>query len=284
MSEARKQGLADLAIAGERGRAAIARLSTLDAALASALRRALPFLARKRVPITVEKPRCILFEDLQKGGHTRIFATEPAGVAGALAVDEVALARIFEGVLGAGSNAPRGGFTPAQNALASRLSEAMVRALSLATAKIGAVLDAKATPPPPTGPAVVATLVIDGGGSIKVALPIAAIAQADGASPAPAASDGIARAMLDVELDVVAELGKIKLSITALADLKVGDVVRLTLPLDERARISAGGITLFRGRPTTNGELVAIEIEPDAIISTDVKDVTPEPLAVRHAA
>ena len=70
--------------------------------------------------------------------------------------------------------------------------------------------------------------------------------------------------MTDVELDVVAELGKVRLPLEAIAQLAVGDVIRLSLPLDERARICAGGATLFHGRPTASGHVVAVAIERPA--------------------
>jgi flagellar motor switch protein FliM len=281
----RTKGLADLAIAGERGRIATARFATIGADLASALRRALPFLARKRVPIAIEPARCILFEDLGKQAHSRAFATLPAGVSGVLAIDDVALARIFEGVLGAGSKAAHGGLTAAQNALSSRLSEGMARCLSVATSKLGVTLDASAKVKPPSGAAVVVALVIDGGGAIQIALPVASIVQ-DEETPreAPATCDAIARAMFDVEVDVVAELGRIRLPINALCNLKIGDVLRLALPLDERARVGVGGTMLFQGRPTTSGEQVAIAVDPPEPSATAVKDVTGLPIPIRHAA
>jgi len=278
--------LAELATAGERGRAAATRLGTIGAELASALRRALPFLARKRVPIAIEPARCALFEDLEKegkSGHLRAFVTQPNGVTGALLIDEAALTRIFEGVLGSASSPPKNGFTAAQNALALRLSEGMVKALSLATAKLGITLDGQAKASSPTGAAVVATLVIDGAGAIRIALPMAAVSVEDRGS-APPVCDGIARALIDVELDVIAELGRIRLPLAQLISLKVGDVVRLTLPLDEKARVVAGGVTLYEGRPTTIGDLVAIEIQPDETMASAVKGVTEAPIPIRHAA
>jgi flagellar motor switch protein FliM len=51
------------------------------------------------------------------------------------------------------------------------------------------------------------------------------------------------------------------LPLRAIANLKVGDVLRLGLPLDERARVSAGGAELFQGRPTASGDVVAVALE-----------------------
>lgn len=107
----------------------------------------------------------------------------------------------------------------------------------------------------------VVPLMMDGGGTIFLALPLSAISHEDSDSEPPQIDSGIAAAMTDVELDVVAELGRVRLPLEALAQLAIGDVIRLSLPLDERARVCAGGATLFHGRPTASGHVVAVAIE-----------------------
>ena len=75
-------------------------------------------------------------------------------------------------------------------------------------------------------------------------------------------NDGrMAAVVVEVEVDVVVELGKIKLRLSRLATLAVGDVVHLSLSLDEHAHVCAGGAVLFRGRPTTSGATIAIAID-----------------------
>src|SRR5262249_55403126 len=105
---------------------------------------------------------------------------------------------------------------------------------------------------------------IEGGGKVFLALPLAAVMQDEEAAEPTHLDSGIAAAMTDVELDVVAELGKVRLPLEAIASLAVGDVIRLSLPLDERARVCAGGATLFHGRPTASGHVVAVAIERSA--------------------
>ncbi len=117
--------------------------------------------------------------------------------------------------------------------------------------------------PTRVGVGVLLTFALAGGGVLALALPIAVLGDAQAA--ADAAVDGrIAAALVDVEVDVVAELGKVRLPLSALSALAVGDIVHLSLPLDERARVCAGGAVLFRGRPTASGGTIGIAIEGQA--------------------
>jgi flagellar motor switch protein FliM len=255
-----------LSLAGGRGRAACAKVAEFTSELTTALRRAVPFIARRRVAVTADMPRCISFADLAMDVtivHAEAFVANPSGVRGLVLVDEAALARILDGVLG-GDGSPSGGLaslTSAQKALASRVSATMLRAFGdVIGARLGITIERTPVKDIEAGSAVVATLAIDGGGRILVAIPLSLI-RTDEPVAKDAIDTGIAAAMTDVELDVVAELGKVRLSLESLAGLKVGDVLRLSLPLDERARVCAGGAVLFQGRPTASGEAVAVALE-----------------------
>ncbi|MBX3228832.1 MAG: FliM/FliN family flagellar motor switch protein [Labilithrix sp.] len=256
-----------LAQPGGRGRAACARAAEAGPELATALRRALPFLARKRVSITVDPTRCTSFADLAADGsivYTAAFNEKSSSTRGLVLFDEAALARVLDGVLGGGSatTLPSAKLTSAQNALASRVSVGVLRAFADAlAARLGLTLEPCASKEIDAGAAVVVALVLEGGGRVSIALPLGCI-RTDEPSADPARVDpGIEAAMTDVELDVVAELGKVRLSLDAIMKLQVGDVVRLSLPLDEKARVSAGGAVLFHGRPTASGEVVAVALE-----------------------
>lgn len=270
-----------LSVTGERGRAASARIAALAPALAGALRRAVPFLARRRVGVSVEPTRGVAFVDLASDEgivHASAF-TVRAGehkststLRGLVLFDDLALARILDGVLGGDGSPPAGVTTPtsAQAALASRVAGSIIKAVGevLAT-RLGLFVEPTASKDVGAGPAVVLPLTMDGGGKVLLALPLSAISRADEGSEPPQLDSGIAAAMTDVELDVVAELGKVRLPLEAIAQLAIGDVLRLSLPLDERARVCAGGATLFHGRPTASGHVVAVAIErssndPDA--------------------
>ena len=102
---------------------------------------------------------------------------------------------------------------------------------------------------------------MEGGGKILLALPLSSIHATKEPVEDAEVDSGIAMALTEVEVDIVAELGKVRLPLEAIASLKVGDVLRLALPLDERARVCAGGAVLFHGRPTASGEVVAVALE-----------------------
>lgn len=265
-----------LSVPGGRGRAACARVAELSSDLATALRRGVPFLARRRVAVTAELPRCVSFADLALDMtivHASAFVvrssrTTGASLRGLILIDEAALARILDGVLGGEGVSTLGSasLTSAQNALASRVSSAMLRSFGdvLAT-RLKLTVEPTAAKEIQAGSAVLVTLALEGGGRILVALPLSAVGADEPATESEHVDSGIAAAMTEVEIDIIAELGKVRLPLQTIAGLQVGDVVRLSLPLDERARVCAGGAVLFHGRPTASGEVVAVALERRAV-------------------
>jgi flagellar motor switch protein FliM len=268
------KNLEALAVPGGRGRAACDKVAGFSNDLAVALRRSVPFLARKRVPVTAETPRCVSFAELAADEtivHATAFAMkqkkEDAGTHGLILLDETALSRILDGVLG-GDGSPSGGAkrpTAAQGALASRISVSLLKAFAeVLTSKLEVMIEPHPSKDIGSGGAVITSLAIEGGGQILVALPLNGI-RADEALPAVDVVDpGLANAIQEVELDVVAELGKVRLPLDAIVKLQVGDVLRLSLPLDERARVCAGGAVIFHGRPTASGDVVGVALERTA--------------------
>jgi flagellar motor switch protein FliM len=282
-----------LSVPGGRGRAACARVAEVGPKLAAALRRAVPFLSRRRVPVTAEAPRCVPFAELATDGtlvHASAFLVRPigntspgtAGVRGLVLFDEIALGRVLDGVLGGDGSASATAPPPtsAQGALASRVTGSMLRAFSdVLAGSLALAIETTASKEVEAGAAVVLPLAIHGGGKVFVAIPLSTITQDEEATEPTRLDSGIAAAMTEVELDVVVELGKVRLPLEAIARLAVGDVIRLSLPLDERARVSAGGATLFHGRPTASGHVVAVAIERSANDCATVLTVDP-----RHGA
>lgn len=265
-------------VPGGRGRAACARVDDASGALGAALRRAVPFLSRQRVAVSAEPARCISFAELASDGsivHASSFTARVVGggspsaasLRGLVLFDETALARILDGVFGGDGSPTAQGAAPtsAQSALASRVTGSMLRAFGQVLAsRLSLAIEPATSKDIEAGSAVILTLVMDGGGKVVLALPLSAITRDEEVAEPSHIDSGIALAMTDVELDVVAELGKVRLPLESIARLAVGDVIRLSLPLDERARICAGGATLFHGRPTASGHVVAVAIERPA--------------------
>jgi len=273
--------LVRIGITGERSRRAQEILGGTSPALVLALRRELPFLTRKRIAVVAAPPRTTLYGDVELAVpnivFTTTFSTGAVGAApsrspsarGALFFDSTALARVLDGVLGGGEPdvapiAP-GAVSAAQSALAGRVAAGILRAfVDVFRARLGLGLEQTASAPPTdTGACVVLSFSIADGGTIGLAVPIAGLH--DGDEPSDTADDGrIAAVLVDVEVDVVAELGKVRMPLQALASLRVGDLLQLTLPLEERARVCAGGAVLFHGRPTASGLAIGIVIERHA--------------------
>jgi flagellar motor switch protein FliM len=263
-------GLARLGITGERSRRAQDNLGRASADLVVALRRVLPFLTRKRVGVVAAPPRTALFADLASAvpniAFTMAFVAGASRAPGVLAIDAAGLSRILDGVLGGGDADPSvleaGSLSSAQSALAGRVSEGILRAFGEAVrSRLGLTIEATAAATPTqAGVGAVLTLALAGGGVVALAIPLSVLG--DGQAVVESSDGRIAAVMVDVEVDVIAELGKVRLPLSALAALAVGDIVQLSLPLDERARICVGGALLFRGRPTSSGATVAIAIEP----------------------
>lgn len=265
-------GLVRIGITGERSRRAEESFGRASADLVQALRRTLPFLTRKHIAVVAAPPRTTFFSDLgtilPNIAFTAPFQARSTGACGVVAIDAQGISRILDGVLGGGEQTATelkaGSLSSAQSALAARVSAGIVRAFAeVLRSKLGLVIEAaNGAAPAESGACAVLSFAIAGGGVIALAMPVAMLS--DGEAPSEANDPRIAAAMIDVEVDVVAELGKVRVSLQALAALAVGDVLQLPLPLDERARVCAGGAVLFRGRPTASGLAIGIAIERHA--------------------
>ncbi len=72
--------------------------------------------------------------------------------------------------------------------------------------------------------------------------------------------DRVAATIREVDVDVVAELGRLPLTIGKLMALKVGDTLRLDVPVNGHIILRIDEVILFRGQPTTTGTQLAIQI------------------------
>lgn len=260
--------LARLGTSGERSRRAQETLARASSELLAALRRALPFVARKRISVVAAPPRTKLFTEIASTipnlAFSTAFSLRRSG-RGLLAVDAVGIARILDGALGGGDpiegEVSEGPLSSARLALANKVAAALLAGFGEALrARLSIEIDP--TPasgaPPETGACAAISFTMAGGGHIVLALPLAALVEGDHTTEGDGA---MAAAIEDVEIDVVAELGKVRVPLSALSALAVGDVLTLPLAIDDRARVSAGKIVLFRGRPTAVGTTIGIQIE-----------------------
>lgn len=263
--------LTQLGATGDRGKRAAHRVAKISNELVTVLQRVAPFLARRKLAVTIEMPRCLagaeLEAELAKAAHKTVFAVEPCGAAGTLALDGTALAVLLDGVLGgqdSGQEPPNDvRMTRAQLAIADRLAAGVIRGFSdVFAAKIGgtfAVPTGGSDGPNAPTPSVLLAFRVGERARITLAIPMQALAEDAAAQAGEDAS--LAAAMLDVSVDVVVELGTVSIALATLANLSVGDTLTLGLPVDEEARVCVGGAPLFRGRPTVAGHAVGISLE-----------------------
>lgn len=275
MSEA--QALVKLGLASDRARRACEKLTTLQRALENAIRRALPYLARRKVTITSEAPRPALeaevMESLKRPFHvTPLRVAGSARTSGGLALDGNAIAHGLDGMLGGGGRGEvatldPAGLTSAQSALATRLARGLVAAFADVLGAAGTPIEISTDGGArgPQGAVLVACAIRigdgDDAGTIVILVPAAAVEVGGSVDVARDDADpAMHAAVVEAELEVVAELGRVRLPLSRLVSLSVGDVIRLPLAVDSLARLHVGGRALFEGKPTTRGSQIAIEV------------------------
>lgn len=270
--------LVKLALAGDRAKKACDRLALEQKGFEAAVKRTLPHLARRKVTVTAAAPRPLLRDELAEITQ-RPFHVLPLDVgagphaAGALVLDAKAIAHGMDGMLGSGNgdlpNLDPNGLSVAQIALANRLARGFVPAFDEVLARVGATLalvEPGTKGAPEGGVLAACTVKIDEGeneGSVTVLVPVACVATAENSVVTPAAPScrETQAAMDHVELEVIAELGRVKLPLARVAGLKVGDVLRLPLPVEAPVRLQVSGKPLFSGKPTVRGSQIAIDVD-----------------------
>jgi flagellar motor switch protein FliM len=266
------------ALEGERVRKASAVLERESPRLAAAIRRAVPFLSRRGVPVALAYARAMpiaeLLEGVQRPFHATHLVTTPGSAHGALLLDATAIAMFLDGVLGGdGKSLPvlnPTGLSGPQTALVAGLSSGIVRAISEALSPaIGVRLECRAAGvDEATAESAPIACVLEFGEGEKIGraillLPkevlLAAVDQSEpptGGGPDPR----IVTVLESVELDLVVDLGRIAMRLGDVAVLKVGDTVRLDVPINGTVVIRAEDHELLRGRPTTSGGRIAVKI------------------------
>jgi flagellar motor switch protein FliM len=268
------------ALEGDRVRKAATVLEKESPRLVAALRRAIPFLSRRGVSITLcqteAMPIADLLEGLARPIHASHFVTLPGSAAGALLLDAGAVALFLDGVLGGdGKSLPTlnpSGLSAPQSALVGGLAGNILRAFSGALqASIGLGLEARSAsvePAPVESAPIVCVLEIGEGpqaGRLALLLakePLLTDSASPDSSPNPPIDPRIASVLAEVELLLIAELGRVPMRVGDIAALKVGDTLRLDVPVSGLVSIRANGSELMRGRPTTSAGRIAVKITP----------------------
>lgn len=261
---------------GEPIRRAAAVLEREQTRLAMALRRALPFLTRRDVPVVMEWTRVIsmaeLLLNLPRPIHVLHLTVEPGGSPGALVFDAAALARILDGVLGGdGRILPTlnpAGLSAPQGALVARAVDGVVRAINeVLSARADVRIESAVGRPEIEGgegtPIVSSFLVgTDESGRVALVLPKdALLAQAPLVPAAKSPDQRVTAALHDIDIELVIELTRLPMKLSAVMALKVGDTIPLEAPVSGTVSIRADDKPIFQGRPTTASGRIAVRIE-----------------------
>lgn len=268
------------AMDGDRVRRAASVLEKERGRLESALRRAVPFLARRGIPVTLgyakAMPLSAVLQDIEAPIHVTRLAVQPGDGRGAMVFDAGVLALLLDGVLGGdGSSTPKlesEGLTPPQFAVVQGVVTTILRALG---ETLNTRLGVRLEPLPGTGPNAEA-----GGEGVPVAcaldlstregerigrvvllLPKESLLHVTGGAEqgaAPKADPRIVAALDDVELEVIVELTRLRMSLGDVTELRVGDTIPLDVPVDGEVTVRTADRVLMRGKPTTVGGRIAV--------------------------
>jgi flagellar motor switch protein FliM len=275
MSESTK--LLRFAAEGDRVRRAASALEQASPLLASALRRSMPFLAARGASVALSFARAMpvgdLLTDLQRPFHATHLVLTPSGTSGAIILDAGAISTILDGVLGGDGRSPpklnESGLSSPQVALVSRVVDGVVRSFSdVLKRKFGITLQATAPDADDAiteGAPVVCSLEFGAGEQVGRVLLLLAkealLAGTDAREHPPHAADArVASVLEQVQLEIVAELARVKMTLGQLSRLRVGDTIRLDVPVGGIVSVRADGRVLLRGNPTTSGGQIAIRV------------------------
>lgn len=270
-------GLLRFAAEGERVRRATSALEQTSPLLGSALKRAMPFLASRGATVSLAFARAMpigdLIGELPRPIHATRVVLAPGGSSGAIVLDAGAIATALDGVLGGDGRSPpllqASGLTGPQSALMGRVVDGVVRSFSeVLVKKFGFGIRAVAPDADDAtteGAPVALSLELGGsepqGRVILLLAKEALLSVTEAREHPPHPSDPRVAAVLDsVELEVVAELARVKMTLGQLSRLRVGDTIRVDTPVGGKVSVRADGRVLLRGHPTTSGGQIAIRV------------------------
>jgi flagellar motor switch protein FliM len=80
------------------------------------------------------------------------------------------------------------------------------------------------------------------------------------AEPEEANDPRMSEAITEVPVEVVAELGRVRLGLRRVLSLEVGQVLRLTTAVDDPIIVRVAGVEKFRGAPVISRGQLSVEI------------------------
>ena len=259
--------------AGDASRHTAETLDQECSGISQAIRRALPFVAKRGMRVATQPFAVTMASDalaaLERPSYTLVLKCA-TGARAMVAFDGRALALIIDGVLGGdGNEVPAlrpDGLTAPQAALAARMTDAVARAVA---ERINARFNLSLRPDASdrgSGHASAAFLVArvelgeDGGaGTIVIALPRALSSTRDEGFRKQDKS--VAHVVADVDIELTVELGTMTVPLEKLMAIKPGDTLLSDITTSSAVVVRADGIALLEGRPTNVGGRFAVRVE-----------------------
>lgn len=276
-SSASRARALDFAMEGERVRRAATTLERVSKRFVAALRRAVPFLARRGMTVSCTEPKPMavdqVFADLTGPLHVTSFLVKPVEAKGALVLDEGAISLFIDGILGGEGTAPPKlgkSLTNPQRALIGRLTAGAMRAFSdVFSVELESTLEvregAEAGPYVDSVPIAFTFEIASGSHGGRIVFLVekeALLARSEVIETAPLTCDPeVASALRNVELELVAELGRVRMKLHDVVQLGVGDMLNLSARVDGQVRVHTSGNVVFSGHPTTSAGQIAIRVD-----------------------
>ena len=263
-------------------RAALSALSSVAESFGRGARRTLPFLLRQRLRLKLGEPAIGNPKDssAQDGPSYVVLLAEANGPAWAsITLNGRCLARLLEGSLG-NSQVSEGAslgdtLTLAQRVLIAKIAEKLGQDMSEAIRKEtklslavtgGRAIGRDDEEADDFSEGLYIDLTFDGEGepaSIVLAMSAEALDEAVRETEETEVTRGdprIAEALQEVELPLVAELGRLSMGLRKVIALQVGQVLRLPTLVDSPVPVSIAGVKKFQVTPVTSRGQLAVQI------------------------
>jgi flagellar motor switch protein FliM len=272
-----RSSLVDAGADARPARRAAAALDIHAHDLGAALRRAVPFFVRRGIQVAAGPGTAASLStvvgDLAAPSYVLHLATDPGGFRSAIVIDATANAFLLDGALGGDGSKPPDldvkGLSGPQSALVGRIAQRVAETFSTAlsgSAGFGFTrLPPSAGGPPPDTQFAALKLALGDEGARGTLMLLVSKEALHAGTQTPAAratpvDPRIASTMQEVEIDLVVELGRIRMSLGDISALRVGDMLKLDVPLDGTVLVRSGGQPLLEAFPTTSGSRLAVRI------------------------
>ncbi len=264
-------------------RAALQMMSQIAGRFARAARRTLPFMVRQRTRLVPQGVNIVNPAEQESNSEDGpcfevILESDEVPAWASLTINTSALRLILEGSLGAstpGSGLLGTELTLAQRALVARVARSLAEDLANAVrddagVKLSIVSSHGRSPdevselPQSDGlkvDCIFEDIADDPRISVAVAIGTLESVTREDDEDLPAAGDPrMTEAVKEVPIEVVAELGRLKVGLRNLLAWKTGQVIRLTTAIDDPVELRISGVTKFVGRPVISRGQLAVEI------------------------